>query len=487
MRETKLRAAAYIRVSTEEQTEYSPDAQKKALIRYAEENGYLIPESGFYIDEGISGRTAEKRPAFMRMIAQAKSGDHPYDVILVHKFDRFARSREDSVVFKSMLKRECGIRVISITESVEDDKFSLILEAMLEAMAEYYSLNLADEVKKGMTEKHLRGGLQSSPAFGYQVSDHILVPVASEAETVRQIFAMFNEGCGYYQIACRLNRLGIKTRHGNPFESRAVEYIIRNPVYIGMLRWNPSGRTGRDYVNENIIAVNAAHEPIIDKQTWERAQLRAINLKIRYGKNAKPAIMSKDWLTGLIRCAECGNAIVFSGKNKMRCSGYARAKCRFTQSVDAEKLREAVLSRLRLDTAESSPVYHRLLEPAHTNEAAGLKKQYRLTMKKIERLREAYLNGAETEGDYKKAKSVLMAQRDLLAVELDKMNACQTDRQLLLCITRALNDLTSILTSSYIIPEKKYEAAHKAIDRILWDKSENTLKIFYRLLLPPMN
>ena len=161
-----LTGACYIRVSTEDQTEFSPDAQLKAIKSYAQKNNITLTKEFIFIDEGISGRRAEKRPEFMRMIALAKSKPRPFDVILVHKFDRFARSREDSVVYKSLLKKEAGIKVVSITESIEDDKFSIILEAMLEAMAEYYSLNLSDEVKKGMTEKATRGGLQNGAPFG---------------------------------------------------------------------------------------------------------------------------------------------------------------------------------------------------------------------------------------------------------------------------------------------------------------------------------
>lgn len=142
------RGACYIRVSTNDQLEFSPDAQLKAIKKYAKDNDIIIDDDYVFIDEGISGRKASKRPAFQQMIKIAKSKPKKFDVILVHKFDRFARSREDSVVYKSLLRKECDIKVISITESIEDDKFSVILEAMLEAMAEYYSLNLADEVKK---------------------------------------------------------------------------------------------------------------------------------------------------------------------------------------------------------------------------------------------------------------------------------------------------------------------------------------------------
>ena len=159
-------AACYIRVSTEEQTEYSPEAQRRALDRYAQQHNMTILPEHVYIDAGISGRRAETRPAFMSMIAAAKLKPPPFSAILVHKFDRFARNREDSIIYKSMLRRQCGVQVISITEHLEDDRMSLILEAMLEAMAEYYSINLGDEVRKGMTEKARRGELQTVPPFG---------------------------------------------------------------------------------------------------------------------------------------------------------------------------------------------------------------------------------------------------------------------------------------------------------------------------------
>ena len=118
-----MNVALYIRVSTEDQLEFSPDAQKKSLIEYAKKNNYQIDERYIFMDEGISGTSAKRRPAFMRMIATAKAKPKPFDAILVHKFDRFARSREDSVVYKSLLRKECGIKVISITEQLEDDKF----------------------------------------------------------------------------------------------------------------------------------------------------------------------------------------------------------------------------------------------------------------------------------------------------------------------------------------------------------------------------
>lgn len=258
-------AAAYLRVSTEEQTEFSPEAQLRALETYAAAHGLTLDPRHIFRDEGISGRRAETRPGFMAMIRAARSPQRPFGVILVHRFDRFARSREDSVVYKSMLRRECGVRVISVTESIEEDKFSGILEAMLEAMAEYYSLNLSDEVKKGMTEKARRGGLQTAPPFGYRARDNVLVPQAEESALVRWIFSAYAEGASFRAIAQGLCALGARTRRGGLFSSRSVGYVLKNPVYLGLLRWDPG--TGP-------IVAPGKHPPLVDRAVWDAVQAR---------------------------------------------------------------------------------------------------------------------------------------------------------------------------------------------------------------------
>jgi len=255
-------AAFYIRVSTEDQTEFSPDAQLRALKNYAENCGYLYNERIIFMDEGISARNASKRPAFMNMISMSAQQPKPFDVILVHRFDRFARNREDSVVYKSILKKR-GIRVVSVTEHLEDDKFSVILESILEAMAEYYSLNLSDEVKKGMCEKARRGGLQSPPPYGYNAFNNILVIFPQEAVNVEFMFRQLLAGYTTVEIAAQLNSLGAMTKRGKPFTSRAVKYILRNPVYTGKLKWT---------TDDHVFIVEGQHEPIIDEATYNYAQ-----------------------------------------------------------------------------------------------------------------------------------------------------------------------------------------------------------------------
>ena len=237
-------AAVYIRVSTDDQVEYSPEAQLVEIRKYAASHGYIIPEQFIFIDEGISGRKTTKRTRFNQMIGVAKTKPKPFDAILLWKFSRFARNREDSVVYKSMLRKQLGIEVISVSEPVGDDKMSVIIEALIEAMDEYYSINLAEEVKRGMSEKARRGELQATPAFGYRVENNVLVPVPEEAELVQEIFRRYLDGDGFFQLAKWLNAQGVTTHRGNAFENRTVEYILRNPVYVGKLRWNPAGRSG---------------------------------------------------------------------------------------------------------------------------------------------------------------------------------------------------------------------------------------------------
>ena len=181
-------AAAYIRVSTDEQTDYSPSAQLADIREYARANGYLIPDEFIFLDEGISGKRADKRPAFQNMIRQARKKSNRIEVILVHKFDRFARNKEDSVLYKALLKKD-GVRVISVREPIpQDDKFAVIYESMLEAMAEYYSLNLAEEVNKTMLKKAQMGEWQATAPFGYRSENKSLAIVPEEAKMVRYIF-----------------------------------------------------------------------------------------------------------------------------------------------------------------------------------------------------------------------------------------------------------------------------------------------------------
>ena len=123
-------AAAYIRVSSERQDEYSPDSQIKLIREYAAKNGYELPDSLIFFDDGISAKSAVRRVEFNRMISMAKEKIPPFSAILVWKFSRFARNQEESIVYKNLLRKK-GIQVISISEPISDSPFGDLQERLL--------------------------------------------------------------------------------------------------------------------------------------------------------------------------------------------------------------------------------------------------------------------------------------------------------------------------------------------------------------------
>ncbi len=274
-----MNAAAYIRVSTDDQIEFSPASQLSHIRTYAEHHNLLLPDCYIYVDEGISGRTAARRPAFLKMIAAARETPRPFDVILVWKYSRFSRSRQDSIFYKSLLRRECGIDVISVTEPLSDDPTSILMEALLEAMDEYYSVNLGQEVRRGMQEKFKRGGVVSIPPFGYQIVDGHFVPDQVQAPYVSMIYQKFLTGSTCPEIARFLNDSGIRTSRGNPFDGRAVRYILTNPFYIGILRRQAHPTTAHDHFYQNTAMdyAQGTHVPLFSPALFDQVQQKLKN------------------------------------------------------------------------------------------------------------------------------------------------------------------------------------------------------------------
>jgi DNA invertase Pin-like site-specific DNA recombinase len=163
-------AVIYARYSSHGQTEQSIEGQLRDCYAYAEREGYKVV--GEYIDRAISGRS-DDRPDFQRMIADAPKKQ--YQFVIVWKLDRFARNRYDSAIYKSKLKKH-GVKVVSATENISNDPEGIILEGMLESMAEYYSANLSKHVKRGLRESVIKGTYTGGiPPIGYKVIDKKLI------------------------------------------------------------------------------------------------------------------------------------------------------------------------------------------------------------------------------------------------------------------------------------------------------------------------
>ena len=476
------RGAVYIRVSTADQLEFSPTAQLKAIKDYAHKNNIFIDDDYIYIDEGISGRKAEKRPAFMKMIATAKSKPTPFDIILVHKFDRFARNREDSIVYKSLLKRECNIKVVSITEQLEDDKFSVILEAMLEAMAEYYSLNLSDEVKKGMTEKAEKGGVQTIPSYGYKIEKNQYIIIEEEAEIVKLIFEKYvYQNKGFLEIAKEINNLGARTHRGNKFENRTIEYILRSPIYVGKMRWTTSGKRSRnDYNNPDTLIVQGNHKAIISQELFDLAQEKILKQKARANKFQRTSSPSEWWLRGLLRCSMCGSTLVKCGQKYLHCNAYAKGTCACTSSIALADAKELIINQIKNDINTTTPKISIISTENSTNELIIIQNQLSKIDTKLNRAKQLYLEEVDTLEEYKKNKAMIeneKLQLEKKLKELEKKNKSSDANKI---FKKNLQNVYETLISN--ADEKtKYEVAHSIIKNIIFDKNNATLDLEYYL------
>lgn len=478
-------AAAYIRVSTDDQVELSPASQLIEIRKWGAANGYLIPDEYVFVDEAKSGRKVTGRDDFRRLIATAKTKPKPFDAILLWKFSRFARNRDDAVYYKSILRKQLKIDVISIKEPIEEGKMGVIMESMIEAMDEYYSINLAEDVKRGMEEKHRRGEIQTSPSFGYKVEDHRLVPVPEEAFYVREIFRRFNTGQGAYYIARWLNSMGVKTHRGGAFENRTVEYILRNPVYIGKLRWNPAGRSRRDYKDPNIVIVNGLHEPLVTEEEYQTAQSRLDHQKAMRPYHSRPLGSNKDWISGLVRCASCGSVLIFAQPNFWKCNNYVRGRCLTSQHVRTDVLKSAILSRLQADADSTGPFDYDVvrLSQKDGDRVATLKAQ-RLSMgRRLVRLREAFLSGVDTMDEYRQAKEEVTDAIQKIDEAIAAANAENRRVGNPNIMRSAIRDALAIINDESATLEQRCVAARSIIDHITWDKAQNLLTIHYRLLL----
>jgi DNA invertase Pin-like site-specific DNA recombinase len=478
-------AAVYVRVSTEEQAELSPETQLEKIREYAAREGIVILEDHIYIDPGISGKKAEKRPQFMRMISAAKEKDCPFTVLLLWKFSRFARNQEEAIFYKSILRSKCGVDVVSITEPLIAGHFGSLIERIIEWMDEFYSIRLGEEVKRSMEANARRGKLQAIPSFGYTAKDGRLVPEPEEALIIQRIFNSFLAGKGLFPIAKELNAMGIRTHRGNMFENRTIEYILRNPVYIGKLRWNPAGHTRRDFSNENIIIADSDHEPLVDVETWEAAQKRLDEVKAKWGYKARPTNELKHWLSGIVRCNACGSTLTFSHPHYYKCNSFVRGRCKHSQHIRADLLAEALIGKLAEDATTAQDL---ACEIVYTNSSGGddlarMEASLRQLQIKKSRLQEAYLAGVMELADFAATKKELDADLEQIQQEIQDFHQRADERAVKAAIQTAIGAAVQTLKDPSATLEQKNNAARSVIDTCTFDKSSYTLTISYSIVL----
>lgn len=484
--------ACYIRVSTDRQEELSPDAQKRLLLDYARENDIIITEDSIYYELGISGRKTDNRPAFRQMIAAAKSQDHPYDVILVWKFSRFARNQEESIVYKSLLARS-NVEVISVSEPLPDGILGKLIERILEWMDEYYSIRLSGEVMRGMTEKALRGGYQSVPPLGYdRIRGQAPTVNESEAEIVRMIFHMFvDEDRSLFAICKFLNLGKYPTKRGAHWNATHLRYLLGNPFYIGKVRWNYCYHHQGDHrkPEDECIIADGVHEPLIDIATFEASEkkLKMINeTKATQHQGRQPA---KHWLSGKFFCSKCGSHMVYrspTSRNNaaFHCHGKARGICDRNNRITVPRLEHDLLAGLEMAFTTCQFDYvKKELPVVPTNINAILKEQIADLDKKERRIRKAYMDGIDTLEEYKESRALISKQREdltakLAAIENPSTAVTDADRRQLV---QRIHDVWELLQDDNVDMLKKSDAIKGICEKITYDKEQDKLAFYFKV------
>lgn len=489
MNKTLLKiAAAYIRVSDERQDEYSPDSQLKKTREYAAKEGYLIPDEYVFYDDGISAKSTKKRAEFNRMIAMAKSKEHPFDVIYVWKFSRFARNQEESMVYKNLLRKK-NVAVVSVSEPIPEGHYGTLIERIIEWMDEFYLINLSAEVTRGMTEKATRGEPLCPPPMGYIMKDKKYYPDDNGgADIIREIFDRYNNGEGMRSIATALGARGVRTKRGNPPDNRWVEYILRNPCYIGKIRWSLDGTKAaskRDYSNESILITEGHHEPIITQEQWDKAQTRLDETKRIYPKYAKREQPVEYMLKGLVRCSSCGGTLACSstksGKAQnlnFQCCNYARGSCRTSHAIVMYKIENALINALEASIGNHTFAISPERKKENTDKnLPDFDKLIAIEERKLTRASEAYLSEIYSLEQFASMKKDIETR----IKELKKLQDEQTVTPVIdpCAYAKKVTDVLNFIKREDVTPSAKNEALHTIIDKIIYEKAKNNLAIYF--------
>ena len=281
-----MKAVIYARYSSDSQREESIEGQLRECKEYATRNDIII--LGEYIDRAISAKT-DNRPDFQRMIKDSYA--KLFDTIIVWKLDRFARNRYDSAYYKNILKKN-GVKVISAKETLGEGAESIILESMLEGYAEYYSVELAEKINRGLKENALKGKINGGTiTHGYRLTKDQTFEIDEElAPFVHEAFTRYADGETMISITKDFNIRGFRTRYGNPLTKSSIQRMLNNRRYLGEYKYKD-------------IVLKDAFSAIVSEDLFNRVQERLKKNKAAPGRSkAKMDYI----LTTKLKCGKCG-------------------------------------------------------------------------------------------------------------------------------------------------------------------------------------
>lgn len=327
----------YLRYSSSNQSEQSIEGQRTVCQAFAERNDFLIV--GEYVDRATSAsHDTQKRKSFLKMIDDADR--EGFQAVIVYKLDRFARDRYDFANYKAKLKKH-GIRVLSATEAISDSPESVIVESLLEGMAEYYSRELSQKVLRGMDESaRKRQCLGGAVPLGIKIENKKYVPDPDTRHIVAEMYSDYLSGMTLREIAAKLNDRGIRNTGGKPFRAGSVSRILKNKKYCGI------------YEHKDIFDPDAI-EPIVDAESWQ-----AVQEKLKVNQSSMRKRPKKDapefLLKGKVFCGHCGYAMTPDSGTSRRGKVYRYYACNGKKQLhncDKKSERKEMLEELVINDA----------------------------------------------------------------------------------------------------------------------------------------
>ncbi len=310
-----MKTVLYLRYSEGSgQTYQSIEGQRRVCQQYAETHGLNI--IGEYIDAGISGRSTDNREAFLNMIED--SSRHRFECVLLYAVDRFARSRADSAIYKNKLKKN-GVRILYAVNDIPDTPEGIIMEGLMESLAEYYSAELSRKIRRGIHESAVKcHSIGGTTPLGYIARpDHTYAVDPVTAPIVQKIFELYDSGTSTAEICRILNAMGQRTSRGNEFNKGSLHRILRNEKYIGV--FTLAG-----------VRTEGGIPAIVEPALFARVQKRLAAASRT--PNSKPGTYA---LTGRLTCGLCNGSMVGisgTGRNGQKkyyyaCQAHRNKKC----------------------------------------------------------------------------------------------------------------------------------------------------------------
>lgn len=479
-----LRAAVYIRYSSENQRDgYSIEYQMDECKKYIKEQGFAFEKA--YIDEAVSGKSANKRNAFFELLADVKNG--LYDVVVVYKYSRFARNLMEATLYRQQIEKH-GAKLISAMERIDDSTpEGRMMRNIIMTMDEYYSDNLSTFVQSSMytaakSGKYLGGILP----YGFSVNENgEFIENKAEADIVRRVFELRAAGAMPSDILRIFQDEGVRGRNGKPFTQQLLNKIVRSEKYIGTYKYAVKGYEP--------IYIENAFAPLISRELWDKVQAIVDNLKEK--RNVKGRARKNIYpLTGKIVCACCGEP--FTGNSKgngisyYTCRGQDKLQICQNGSVLKPmledyvfgKIKELILSenhveeiaRIVFDTFDNSGV-----DADIEAEIKTLKKEKADIERKLENLLDLMLDGTISKDILQKKSAALQDELKVISGALKSKEYTASAAVTFEGIRGFLLDMVKQLETADDTVKKA--VASQFIDKIIVDKDD----VIVRLTVSP--